>query len=57
MTDRPSSQWLAEEEPPACPECSRAVRESPSAIAAFARLILTNAHREHIRPDGDDLPF
>jgi hypothetical protein len=35
-------------EPTGCPECSRAVTEAPSAVAAFAQLVVNDTHRrEH----------
>jgi hypothetical protein len=36
-----------------CPECYRTVSDAPSAIAAFADLILTNAHFVHLHTAND----
>ncbi len=43
-----------------CRSCSAAVLESPSALAAFVRIVVTDAHRQHIEELAeplDDLPW
>ncbi len=40
-----------------CRQCSAAVLESPSAIAAFVRIVVTDAHRQHIEELGQLAPL